>query len=145
MTTQGSITIYNKRLGEDRRDVYVPTRISAASYAEKIGSTHSDGSTSEAVTYRLRVPRGASTTDDRTFVTPAAYAALSDEQAEGHWTIQKLDLITRGEPIGTGPITEREIREAAKRAGIYVMIVEDYADNTGRGSPAVQHWRIGGR
>lgn len=145
MTTQGPITVYNKRLSADRRDVYIPTRLSAASYSEKMGSLHSDGVTTEAVSYKLRVPGSATATDGRTYVGAQSFAAMSVEQAAAHWTLQRLDLVTRGDPVVAGPADERAIRDAAAAQGLEVIIVEEYADNTGRGSPAVQHWRIGGR
>lgn len=145
MTTQGPITVYNRRLGADRRDLYYPTRLSAASYAERMGSSHGGRTTTEAVSYRLRVPVDVTATEGRQFIRPEAYKALGDSQAAKYWTIQKLDLVTRGEPLVPGAATEREIRDAAAKAGLDVIIVEEYANNTDRGSPAVQHWRIGGR
>lgn len=146
MTTQGSVTIYNKRLGKDRRDIYYPTELSAASYAESKGSSHSGGGeTTEGLQYRLRIPVSARATDGRIFVSEAVYKVLSDAQAAESWTISKLDLVTRGAPLVTSPSDERTIRDAAAAAGVDVIIIEEYADNTGRGSPAVQHWRIGGR
>lgn len=145
MTTQGPITIYNKRLGADRRDLYYPTEISAASYAEKKGSSHSgSGETEEGLQYRLRIPQNAAVEGRRVFIPEKAYRDLSGPLT-GFWTIAKLDLVTRGPKLVPGPATEREIREAADKAGIDVIIVEEYADNTDRGSPAVRHWRIGGR
>lgn len=145
MTTQGPITIYNKRLGSDRRDVYYPTRISAASYSEAIGSTHGDKVTEERLAFHLRIPVDATASDSRTFIRPESYAAQDDAQAALYWTIRKLDLVTRGDPVVTGPATEEEIRKEAAKAGLDVIIVEEHADNTGRGSRAVQHWRIEGR
>lgn len=145
MTTQGPITIYNKRLGKDRRDLYYPTELSAASYAEKKGSTHTGGETTEGIQYRLRIPVSARAAGGRIYVPEAIYKAIDDGQAAESWTISKLDLVTRGAPLVEGPADERTIREAAAAAGVDVIIVEEYADNTERGSPAVQHWRIGGR
>lgn len=146
MTTQGPITIYNRRLGQDRRDVYIPTRISAASYAEKMGSSHSDGATSEALTYKLRIPAYVQTTGGRPFVREAVYKNVDEATSRKYWTLQKLDLIVLGEPVlGLVDATEKEIRAAALTLNRNVIIVEEYADNTGRGSPAVRHWRIGGR
>lgn len=145
MTTQGPITIYNKRLGTDRRDVYYPTRIGAASYAEKMGSLHSDGSTEESVSYKLRIPADAEIEASRLYSPETAYKRYEPERAIYHWTIGHLDLIVRGDPLVDGPADEKTIRDAASAEGRQVIIVEEYADNTERGSPAVRHWRIGGR
>lgn len=145
MTTQGPITIYNKRLGPDRRDMYYPTMLSAASYSEAIGSTHGEKATDERLAFHVRVPVYAEATDGRTFIRPDAYAALGADQAPLYWTTRQLDLVTRGAPVVDGPATEREIRDAAAAAGIDVIIIEEHADNTGRGSMAVRHWRIEGR
>lgn len=143
MTTQGAITIYNRKAGSDRRDVYVPTRIGAASYSEALGSERDKGDTEERLQYKLRVPLGADIQDGRKYVPEQVFKAAPD--ISGMWTIGQLDLVTRGEPVVTGPATEREIREAANAACIAVIVVKEYADNTIRGSRNVRHWRILGR
>lgn len=143
MTTQGAITIYNKRAGDDRRDVYVPTLIGAASYSEALGSERSKGDTEERLQYKLRIPLGAEIQDGRRYVPEQVYKSAKD--VSGMWTIGQLDLVTRGEPVVSVPATEREIRESANAAGLAVIVVKEYADNTGRGSRNVRHWRILGR
>lgn len=145
MTTQGPITIYNRRLGADRRDVYWPTLIPAASYSEALGSSHSNKETSDGHQYKLRIPLSAAHGMAREYISAEAYQSLTEEQAAGCWTISMLDLVTRGATLVDGPASERDIREAAAIAGLDVIIIEEYADNTGRGSPAVRHWRIKGR
>lgn len=143
MTTQFPITVYNKRIGADRRDVYVPTRISAASYAESRGSIHKARDTEETLDYMLRVPVTARIQDGRKYVPEDVYKRADD--VTGMWTLSQLDLVTIGEPVVTEPETERAVRESAAAAGKDVITIAEYADNTLRGSRAVQHWRIGGR
>lgn len=145
MTTQGPITIYNRRIGRDRRDVYAPTMLSEASYSEALGSSHRDKSTEDKDVYHIRVPARATASSGRTYIGPDTYAALDDDQAALYWTTKQLDLVTRGDPVVPGPATEREIREAAAQAGVEIIIIAEHADNTRRGSPAVRHWRIEGR
>lgn len=144
MTTQGPITVYNKRLGKDRRELYHPTRISAASYSEAIGSRHGDGQTENAVRYKLRIPADADT-EGKGYVPEAVYRAADDAQAASFWTLGHLDLIVRGEPLAASPAPEKAIRDAAAATGRQVIVIEEYADDTERGSPGVRHWRIGGR
>lgn len=143
MITQGCITVYNKKLGPDRMDIYVPTRISAASYAESRGSIHKAKDTEETLDYMLRIPVGADIQDGRRYAPEDVYRRTSD--VSDLWTLSQLDLVTLGEPVVTGPSTEREIKEAAAAAGVDVITIQEYADNTHRGSRLVQHWRIGGR
>lgn len=143
MTTQGQITVYNKRLGPDRRDVYVPTRISAASYAESRGSIHKAKDTEETLDYMLRIPISASVQDGRKYVPEDVYKRADD--VTGMWTLSQMDLVTMGEPVVSEPATERAIRESAAAAGVDVITIAEYADNTRRGSRLTKHWRIGGR
>lgn len=141
MTTQGSITIYNRRTGPDRRDLYYPTEIQAASYAERIASEHAKSATANAPKYMIRIPFDAGAQSGN-YVAEAAYRTAPDPS--GLWTLQHLDLVTRGAPVVGRPSTEAEVKEAAAAAGITVITVSEYADNTFRGSAAVRHWRIGG-
>lgn len=145
MTTQGEMTIYNKRIGADRRDLYYPTRINAVSYAETLSSEHAKKSIEDAPKYKIRIPIDSVAENGKTYINEASFRAADEEEALKHWTISHSDLITLGPPLLTSPAAEREIREAAAEAGVNVIIVAEYADNTRRGTPRVQHWRIGGR
>lgn len=145
MITEGAITIYNRRLGDDRRDVYIATKISEASFAESRGSIRKTGDTAEALDYMIRIPITAAAQDGRQYAPEAEYKKMSEAEAARHWTLSQNDLITRGSPLVNQPATEKDIRGAAEFAGVDVIAIAEYADNTHRGSPAVQHWRVGGK
>ena len=145
MYVQVTITVFNKRLSADRRDVYLPTTISGASYLEAKGSGHSsDGAHSEHLTYKLRVPADAQVQDDRTYVSEKAFRARPEGAATGHWTLQKGDIILTTETALEGPLNEAEVKQLAAEAQVDVITVKEYADNTIRGTARVKHWRIGG-
>lgn len=145
MYVQTAITLFNKRLSADRREVYFPTCITGASFFESRSSSHStDGAHSENLTYKLRIPVDAAVQDDRLYLNEIAYKALTAEAAVGHWTLQKGDIVLACATELTEPVSEAQLKELAKANLVSVITVKEYADNTIRGSKAVQHWRIGG-
>ena len=144
MTVNVRVTIFNRRLGADRRDQYFPTVLSSASYLEARSSAASAGVNMEALSFKLRIPAGATAEDGRTYVSEAAYKALTDEEAAAHWTIQKGDILLTQALPGRKPMTEEELKKLAAGSCCDVIHVKEYADNTLRGSDAVRHWRIGG-
>lgn len=145
MNVQKVITVFNKRLGEDRRDLFWPTCISSASFLESRSSGHStDGAHSESLTYKLRIPIDATVQDERTYVSEQAYKALPAADLGAHWTLQKGDIILATETELTEAMTAEEVKQLAQDTLADVITVKEYADNTIRGSRSVQHWRIGG-
>lgn len=145
MYVQVTITVFNKRLSADRREVYFPTTISGASYLEAKGSGHSsDGAHSENLTYKLRIPVDAQIQDDRTYVSEKVFRTLSADEMSGHWTLQKGDIILVTEAAPEGPLDESAVKQLAADSRVDVITVKEYADNTIRGSARVKHWRIGG-
>lgn len=145
MYVQTAITLFNKRLSADRREVYFPTCITGASFFESRSSSHStDGAHSESLTYKLRIPIDAKVQDDKTYLSEMAFKALTAEEAVDHWTIQKGDIVLACATELTEPVAEPALKELAKANLADVITVKEYADNTIRGSKAVQHWRIGG-
>lgn len=145
MYVQTAITLFNKRLSSDRREVYFPTCISGASFFESRSSSHStDGAHSENLTYKIRIPVDAKIQDGRTYLNEQAFAALADTAVPDHWTIQKGDILLPCAMQLTGSFSEADVKTLAKTGLVDVITVREYADNTIRGSEAVQHWRIGG-
>ena len=136
MITNAAITIYNRRR-KGRESVLIPTVISEASWfygrrAVRGQFIDSDDS------YQVRIPYGADTSG-KTYVNPAQYAAMADEEAAGYWTIQIDDIVLKGR-YSSVVTDERELRELTDD----LFVVNSFADNTIRGSNAVKHWRIGG-
>lgn len=145
MYVQTAITLFNKRLSADRREVYHPTCISGASFYESRSSSRSgDGAHSESLTYKIRIPIDAEIQDGRSYVNEKAFKALEAEDIGCHWTLQKGDIVLACETSLAEPVDEAKVKELAAAALVDVITVKEYADNTIRGSAAVQHWRIGG-
>lgn len=162
-----NITIFNLRYDSTtRRETFVQTNISGASYYRVAGTSSNVGGTSnvggvdrkEDITYQIRIPVTAVIQDGREYIDEERYKAISDEDAVNYWTIQKGCYIILGSMFTadkwkwdefnfeTGVITNAEIEEIRSlraQDGGFVTVLE-YADNTRRGSDAVRHWRIGG-
>lgn len=145
MYVQTAVTLFNKRLGADRREAYLPTCILGASYAEaKKANRSPNGVCSENLAYRLRIPVDAKTQNSRTYVNEKAFKTFTTDEAARHWTLQKGDVLLTAETALEGPLDERRIKELAAELRVDVITVTEYADNTARGTDAVKHWRIGG-
>lgn len=141
------ITIFNLRYDSDtRREVLVPTHISGVSFYHSVsvsatGNGYGGENRTEKFAYKVRIPISAEIEDNRQYISEPEYNALSDADAAGFWTIQKGCYLIQGAlEEGENVKTIDELR-ALTESFITVM---EYADNTRRGSQAVQHWRIGG-
>lgn len=143
MYVQTAITVFNKRLSADRREVYFPTCIRSASFLENKSSGHStDGAHSQSLAYKLRIPANAAVQNGRSYVSEAEYARMDDAAAAGCWTLQTGDYVVPMETALADPIDAGALEELAAHSQL--IHVKEYADNTIRGSAAVKHWRIGG-
>lgn len=136
MITNAAITIYNRRRS-GRNSVLIPTVISEASWFYGRRAARGQFIDNED-SYQVRIPYGADTSG-KTYVNPAQYASMTDEEAAGYWTIQIDDIVLKGE-YSSQVTDERELRELTGD----LFVVNTFADNTIRGSDAVKHWRIGG-
>lgn len=136
MITNAAITIYNRRRS-GRNSVLIPTVISEASWFYGRRAARGQFIDNED-SYKVRIPYGADTSG-KTYVNPAQYAVMTDEEAAGYWTIQIDDIVLKGEY--TSEVNDdRALRELTDD----LFVVNTFADNTIRGSDAVKHWRIGG-
>lgn len=148
ITNVDAVTVFNGRTDKaTRRKIYIPTVIRGVSYVEGKGSKVADnGVWSEDVQYKIRVPLIAVVQDNRGYMRDLNYAKLDDEEAAKHWTIQKGDLVVRGEYAGDSPLLyEDELTAYAKENGLDLIHVTEYADDTDGGSLYSRHWRIGGK
>lgn len=140
MYVQTAITVFNKRLGADRRETFFPTCIRSTSFLENKSSAHStDGAHSQSLAYKLRIPLGAKIQDGRSYVPAAKYRQLDEDAAAKCWTIQTGDYVLPMETELTAPVDQKQMEALGQ-----LIHVKEYADNTIRGSAAVKHWRIGG-
>ena len=148
ITNVDAVTVFNGRTDKaTRRKIYTPTVIRGVSYVEGKGSKVADnGVWSDDVQYKIRVPLIAVVQDKREYMRDLNYAKLDNEEAAKYWTIQKGDLVVRGEYAGDSPLLgEDEISAYAKEQGLDLIRVTEYADDTSGGSLYTRHWRIGGK
>ena len=148
ITNVDAVTVFNGRTDKaTRRKIYIPTVIRGVSYVEGNGSKVADnGVWSDDVQYKIRVPLIAVVQDNREYMRDLNYAKLDNEEAAKYWTIQKGDLVVRGEYAGDSPLLgEDEISAYAKEQGLDLIHVTEYADDTSGGSLYTRHWRIGGK
>ena len=148
ITNVDAVTVFNGRIDKaTRRKIYIPTLIRGVSYVEGKGSKVADnGVWSDEVQYKIRVPLIAVIQDNREYMRDLNYAKLDNEEAAKYWTIQKGDLVVRGEYAGDSPLLgEDEISAYAKEQGLDLIRVTEYADDTSGGSLYTRHWRIGGK
>ena len=148
ITNVDAVTVFNGRTDKaTRRKIYIPTVIRGVSYVEGKGPTVADnGVWSDDVQYKIRVPLIAVVQDNREYMRDLNYAKLDNEEAAKYWTIQKGDLVVRGEYAGDSPLLgEDEISAYAKEQGLDLIHVTEYADDTSGGSLYTRHWRIGGK
>ena len=136
MITNAAITIYNRRRS-GRNSVLIPTVISEASWFYGRRAARGQFIDNED-SYQVRIPYGADTSG-KTYVNPAQYAVMTDEEAAGYWTIQIDDIVLKGEYT-----SEANDDMALRELTDDLFVVNTFADNTIRGSDAVKHWRIGG-
>ena len=148
ITNVDAVIVFNGRTDKaTRRKIYIPTVIRGVSYVEGKGSKVADnGVWSDDVQYKIRVPLIAVVQDNRKYMRDLNYAKLDNEEAAKYWTIQKGDLVVRGEYAGDSPLLgEDEISAYAKEQGLDLIHVTEYADDTSGGSLYTRHWRIGGK
>ena len=129
ITNVDAVTVFNGRADKQtRRKAYIPTVIRGVSYVEG------------------KVPLIAVIQDKREYMRDLNYAKLDNEKAAKYWTIQKGDLVVRGEYAGDSPLLyEDELTAYAKEQGLDLIHVTEYADDTDGGSLYSRHWRIGGK
>ena len=144
MITNADITIFNKVLGDDRRDVFIPTHIYGVSWYDAHDSSQPTSlSLPDREKYIVRIPISASVSDDKKYIDAALYDELTAQQRAGYWTIQTSCIVAHGivnvDDGGDG-ITEDEILSLKTK----LFTVNTYADNTIRGTKFTKHWRIGG-
>lgn len=158
MIKNADITIFNLRVGADRREKFFATKISGVFWYDTKGVTHSGNDRSESERYIIRIPVDASVECGRTYISEEKYRKLSDEEAGSYWTIQKGAYVVKEQyedakkwkfdpfSFRSGVITEvsPEDLKSLRELNEDFATVTEYADNTVRGTRATQHWRIGG-
>lgn len=156
MLTNADITIFNKRLSEDRREIYIPTILRGVSFYKENIMSQSDIDRRGTKNVTIRIPFNVDM-GSRTYIKESMYKQLSNEEALKYWTIQRGDYIVSAQVNGEdwiwdtfsftdGIVTGKEINNLKKLREVEsdFITITNYADNTKRGSDRVKHWRIGG-
>ena len=139
MTTNGDITIFNKRYDKTQRtERFFGTKISGVSLYFKKGVSSGDKQMSQSDRYTIRIPADADA-DGKQYVEQIAYASLPEEDFNKFWTIQPGALIVAG-LVDQETATETELKQLFSD----VINVTNFTDNRSRGSESMWHWRIGG-
>ena len=142
MTLNSDITIYNFRLGPDRRELLYPTQIQGVSWYCTHDQMVSDKVRTGKTNCTIRIPMSADVESGRIYVSKDVYKALTADEAKGFWTIQNGAYLVQG-LCGDGESAGITATELQKNHRDYIVVTE-YADNTIRGTDARKHWRIGG-
>ena len=144
MIKNADITIFNLRVGADRREKFFATKISGVFWYDTKGMSPSGNDRSKSEQYIIRIPVDAVVEGDRTYISEEKYKKLSDEEAEqyedaGKW---KFDPFS----FRNGVITEVSLEDLKSLRALNedFATITEYADNTVRGTRVTQHWRIGG-
>ena len=158
------IVLFNARIGNDRREVYLPTLIRSVCLYGAKETSGEQGEKSLNEKYTIRIPFDAIVDDGKTYIEAERFRLLDDEEAKKHWTIQVGDYVASnalypseiwkwdGFSLSGGHIVD-EMKEQPLMGNVgtiltkkygKILTVNSFADNTRRGSRKAKHWRIGG-
>ena len=137
------IVIFNKTIGADRREVFLPTIIHDVCW---YGSRSLDGSGSASGKYAVRIPYRSEVEGRKTYVSEVEYARTTLEEKKHLWTLQKNCYVMAFKKSilrGRKELDPVEVLEIGKVIDDFFVVTE-YADNTIRGTERTKHWRVGG-
>ena len=137
MTINSDVTIFNLRIGADRREKFYATRILGVSWYESKGQVVSDTVRKGTAQCVIRIPYTAIVEGGKQYISEEEYKKLSDEDVEKYWTIQKNAYIMRG-------TYEGEIPDNPLKSVENLVTITEFADNTIRGTNRTKHWRLAG-
>ena len=137
MTINSDVTIFNLRIGADRREKFYATRIMLQSCDDSKGQVESDTVRKGTAQCVIRIPYTAIVEGGKQYISEEEYKKLSDEDVEKYWTIQKNAYIMRG-------TYEGEIPDNPLKSVENLVTITEFADNTIRGTNRTKHWRLGG-
>lgn len=137
MTINSDVTIFNIRIGADRREKFYATRIMGVSWYGTKEETVSDTDRKDKAKCVIRIPATATVEAGKQYISEEKYKKLSDEDVEKYWTIQKNAYIMRG-------TYEGEIPDNPLKSIENLVTITEFADNTIRGTNRTKHWRIEG-
>ena len=135
MQTNAILTILNHTVS-DHKDMFLATVLGPASWYAHQKQTVGESGMRPADAVCVRILRDV---PEKEYLPEVDWRALPPEKRAGSWTIQKGDLIVRGE-IKESVQSTAQIKDAY---GPNAAVITGYADNR-RGSASMQHWRIDG-
>lgn len=110
MMTNSDVTIFNLRIGADRREKLCATRIMGVSWYGAKGETVSDTDRRDKAKCVIRIPVTATVEAGKQYISEEKYKKLSDEEAERYWTIQKGAYIVQGQYVVAGTVVVRYVQ-----------------------------------
>ena len=144
MIQNADIIIFNKAVGIDRREIFLPTIIHGVCW---YGSRMLDTSGAADASFKVRIPYTVDIEKRKTYVPEQEYRQASFSAKKHFWTLQKncFVMIFQKGVIGSRiEFSPEEVMHLSKRFDEFFTVTE-YADNTFRGTARTKHWRIGGR
>ena len=125
--TNSDVTIFNLRIGSDRREKLCATRIMGVSWYGAKGEAVSDTDRKDEEAERYWT------------IQKGAYIVRGQYVMAGQWLFDTFSF-------RQGIILKETIEELAKlrQHDEDFVTVTEYADNTIRGTDRTKHWRIGG-
>lgn len=143
MMHNADIIIFNKAVGVDRREIFIPTVIRNVCWYE---SNTLDDSGAATANCTVRIPYRAEVDGRKRFIPEHEYASADNNERKRSWTLQKnsyVMVLQKGVIGNRNTFDPSEVLELSKRYDHFFTITE-YADNTVRGTDFVKHWRVCG-
>lgn len=128
-----TVTVFNKRIGDNGGYDYVPTVISGVSWFCRIESTVNDG-LKAANQFIIRIPLDADF-GGKSYVDPVAYGEAND--VSGVFTLAQGDIIVKAS-VAVAPMTPAELKERYSDYCTILGVTDD------RRAPNAKHWRVVG-
>ena len=144
MMHNADIIIFNKAVGTDRREIFLPTIIHDVCW---YGSRMLDTSGATDASFKVRIPYIAGVEGRKTYVPEQEYRQASFASKKHSWTLQKncfVMVFQKGVIESQVEFSSEDVMNLGKRFDEFFTVTE-YADNTFRGTPRTKHWRVGGR
>lgn len=95
MINNADITIFNQIIGDDRREVFIPTTISGVCWYDVRSLGQVERNRDPAAKFIIRIPISAGIQDGRSYVTEEQYKKLTPDARQKYWTIQRNSYITK--------------------------------------------------
>ena len=135
--TSERVTVYTARVDPaTRAEAYAPTVLAGVSWYCRTEAGVTDGGMKAANVYTLRIPEDVDA-GGKAYAAQEAYRRA--ESVDALWTIQKGDVIVRGDATESG-MTPARLRE--RYGAENVMTVLGVTDN--RRAANARHWKVVG-